>query len=128
MLTLQLTVSIGYYCAVPGMDTVTDVCMAGFYCPGEANITVPDPAGYECPIGYFCLEGVAQPEGCPPGSYQPDIQKDHCINCPAGYFCLSATVPDPEDCPPYHYCPEGVQLLSVIEHVGMGDKESGRGG
>ena len=96
---------------MPGLDAVTDVCMAGYYCPGEANVTVPDPTEFECPIGYYCPENSAQPIGCSPGSYQPETGKDFCINCPAGFYCHSATVPDPTDCPPYHYCPEGEKAL-----------------
>ena len=41
----------GYYCAVPGLSAPTGLCLEGYYCPDEANVTTATPALYICPPG-----------------------------------------------------------------------------
>jgi hypothetical protein len=100
-------------------------CVAGFYCPGGENVTLPliCPAGAycpakvqtftPCPLGYFStstqLTAAAQCSSCPLGKY--------CVNgaiagdCDAGYFCNGAAGsanPSNMKCPAGNYCPAGV--------------------
>ena len=43
----------GSHCANEGLSTATSVCQQGFYCPGPANVSVPDPTEYKCPRGTY---------------------------------------------------------------------------
>ena len=101
--------SAGFYCQNPGLSQPTGPCQPGFYCPGNETISLPDPPNFLCPPGSYCLEGSSQPVGCPAGESQPDAGKWFCTPCPAGYYCLSSTIPDPQPCTPFHYCPQGNQ-------------------
>ncbi|PIK35707.1 hypothetical protein BSL78_27463 [Apostichopus japonicus] len=94
----------GYYCADPGQDSPAGKCWSRFYCPGWAEITVPEPTGYECPEGFYCLNGTGSPYSCEPGTYQPSSGQSECYTCPAGFYCLYNTSV-PEECSPYSYCP-----------------------
>ncbi len=97
----------GYYCSVPGLSYPTGLCDAGFYCPALEDISTPNPTNYTCWAGHYCEVGSGWPVGCPAGTSQPNEGQSYCDNCPAGFYCSSSLVPDPQSCPPYHYCPEG---------------------
>ena len=45
----------GYFCANPGQSSASAFCNQGFYCPGSANVTVPDPLEFICPAGQSLL-------------------------------------------------------------------------
>ena len=71
--------------------TVKIMLVSGFYCP-EGQI-VPDPNGFPCPVGHFCLEGSASPQICPSGTYQDAMRRADCVECPAGFYCDNALEP-----------------------------------
>lgn len=56
--------------------------------------------------------GSSEPEGCPPGTYNPTVGVASCRNCPAGSLC-PGNMTYPGKCPLRHYCPEksGVPTL-----------------
>ena len=62
--------------------------LSGYYCP--EGQTVPDPNGYPCPLGYFCVAGSASPQLCPSGSYQDEMRSSVCKECPPGFYCDNA--------------------------------------
>jgi len=62
---------------------------------------------YQCPVGYFCLEGSAQPSPCTPGTFSTSPGQSSCDPCDAGYYCTSGVSANKIICPPYHYCPTG---------------------
>ena len=62
----------------------------------------------ECPPGQYCEAGRIAPEPCDPGFYQPFVKQvdiESCAKCISGYFCDEEALPEPKDCPAYHYCP-----------------------
>ena len=93
----------GKYCIEDGLTKPSSHCLEGYYCPEQVKTGDPRPTGYQCPRGFYCPNGTAQPKGCRPGTYQPNLQKKDCLPCPAGSYCLSnASVPLP--CPAHRYC------------------------
>ena len=47
------------------------------------------------------------------GESQPDPGQGSCDPCPAGMYCRFYEDPDPQPCPPYHYCP--IATVNPIE-------------
>ena len=44
----------------------------------------------ECPAGYYCPEGTADPIPCPEGTYSPTVglhEVYQCLNCTGGSYC-----------------------------------------
>ncbi len=64
-----------------------------FFCRRSAIEGTPDQGedANECPVGYFCPEGTAEPEQCPPGTYSDQVMlasEDECTNCTKGKVSL----------------------------------------
>ncbi|KAM4702881.1 uncharacterized protein WCC33_011421 [Rhinophrynus dorsalis] len=101
----------GHYCNTPGLIVPAGQCSEGFYC--KLSSTSPhqpfaDHTGGPCPQGYFCPMGSANPQPCPPGTYNPIQRQSACQACIKGFFCLSNTSTlEGKECPPGHYCPAG---------------------
>ena len=96
----------GQYCANSGAIAATGTCSEGYYCPPEAVIRVPTPSAYICPRGYYCGNGTIQPNGCAPGTYQPNQGKTSCDSCPIGHYC-PVNSSTPIACSAHSYCPVG---------------------
>lgn len=94
----------GIYC-VAGRKA--DACVAGYICLESADSPTPkcvdedgndaDPPddcaveAYECPLGYYCVEGTEEPVQCPLGTFTSETgarQKEQCADCRAGYYCV----------------------------------------
>ncbi|XP_033971267.1 zonadhesin-like [Trematomus bernacchii] len=64
-----------------------------------------------CPVGHYCVGGVAVP--CPAGTYGPNegLQRlRDCTICPAGFYCLEGSSRRPTSqflCTQGYYCEEG---------------------
>lgn len=102
----------GYFCATPGLANYSGPCANGSYC--LTNSSTPTP--YNCPPGFQCPEGSAQPKPCPPGTFTNFTSASKCEVCPDGYFCLPLSwteIPAKNISKGYHlclsgfYCPEG---------------------
>ena len=108
-----------------------------------ADAPISDYTLYECPVGYYCLNGTefSTQYACPAGTYNPSTRlerEDQCLDCPAGkycetpgldtwtgdcqagYWCIlasdSATPTDDvtgSECPEGKYCVEG-NVLSIL--------------
>ena len=71
-----LSCTEGYYCQGWGNHLPTAKCNSGFYCPvGQLR---PDPAAYKCLTAHFCISGAANPQPCPSGTYQNEVQQSTC--------------------------------------------------
>jgi hypothetical protein len=60
------------------------LCTSGSYCP--AGSVTP----LECPRGYYCITGIANPEPCRLGTYgnSTSLRRiEDCTPCTPGYFC-----------------------------------------
>ena len=113
----------GFYCEEKTIFP-TKECEAGFYCP--TNITdgisnnligsygskqVPCPAGtytattqtkdisgcLNCTVGFYCLEGTANPIDCPRGYYCPP-KSDTPLPCPLGTYGNQTNLQYKENC------------------------------
>ena len=43
-----------------------------------------------CPIGYYCTNGTAYPQPCPPGTFSTNTRVtsvEGCEDCPRGRYC-----------------------------------------
>ena len=85
-------------------------CPAGYWC----NITgIGGFRGYECPLGYYCLEGQA-PTTCPGGKLRNRVgakTSTDCSPCPARYYCPEGVANvDGIPCRATRYCPQGSAL------------------
>ena len=70
---------------------ITILIDLGYYCPeGQESAT---PGAFPCPVGHFCVEGSANFEICPSGTYQDLTTQGDCIECPAGYYCDNSIEP-----------------------------------
>ncbi|XP_077985306.1 uncharacterized protein LOC144439946 [Glandiceps talaboti] len=103
----------GSYCAIPGLDVVSDDCDAGYYCVHGVNVSAPDNNDYTgegglCPAGFECPKGSTHPQPCLPGTFSLQEGRDQCETCPSGKYCVNMTV-TPIDCPAGHYCPDGTE-------------------
>lgn len=96
----------GKYCNVLASTGPAGICDAGYYCPSSSDIDDPQPTGYLCPRGFYCVAETADPVGCDPGTYQANEGRTSCDLCPKGYYCPQNTS-TPVDCPEYSYCPDG---------------------
>jgi len=84
-------------------------CPAGFEC-GAENLT--SVAGRDCPVGFYCPAGTANPIPCPVGTYSVSIGLQgvgNCTTCPVGRYCdqQNMTVPGTGDCAGGYYCTTG---------------------
>jgi hypothetical protein len=88
----------GRYCDVTGLsDLSAKLCQAGHYCPTGSKVATQ----FICPLGSYCLQGVAEPTGCPERRFcgtlglQTSAGSGECI---AGFYCpvtgLSSAFPD----------------------------------
>ncbi|XP_035857407.1 zonadhesin-like [Sander lucioperca] len=79
--------------------------------PGTYKDTREELECVVCPIGHYCVGGVAVP--CPAGTYGPKegLQRlRDCTICPAGFYCLEGSSLRPTSqflCPQGYYCEEG---------------------
>nr|XP_006821767.1 PREDICTED: uncharacterized protein LOC100369099 [Saccoglossus kowalevskii] len=106
----------GSYCGDNGLSEPTDLCDAGFYCPGGQNVSRPED--YKCPPGHYCEIGSVQPSPCIPGEYQDEWEQSTCKTCPSGFYCdatlqndtfCSHGIQNPQPCPTGHYCVYGTE-------------------
>ena len=95
----------GQNCLDSGLSAPSGLCDAGYYCPHDVATVYPNPQAYPCLAGHRCLEGIADPIPCEPGTYQPNTGQDACLPTPERYF--SADGENLVLCEPGHYCPEG---------------------
>lgn len=77
----------------------------------------------ECPVGYYCPEGMNEPLACPKGTYNTYERSstiDRCLECPAGSACDVTGIASysRKMCPPGYYCEKGV-LVPVACPPGM---------
>lgn len=66
----------------------------------------------ECPVGYYCPEGLNEPLPCPKGTYNTYTKSkdiDRCLECPKGSACDVTGISDYKRkmCPPGYYCEKG---------------------
>ncbi|XP_036928145.1 uncharacterized protein LOC119004899 isoform X4 [Acanthopagrus latus] len=79
--------------------------------PGTYRDTREELACVVCPVGHYCVGGVAVP--CPAGTYglKEGLQRlRDCTICPAGFYCLEGSSQRPTSqflCPQGYYCEEG---------------------
>ena len=112
----------GEYCAGYGNEATDGQCDAGWYCLAGQNVTQPE--GMQCLGGHQCPQGSPQLDPCESGTYQPNVEQDHCLDCPRGKYCdrdeaiaeeqsgvgqPSHGVVTPKDCPAGFYCPLGTE-------------------
>ena len=84
-------------------------CAPGYY--GRANNHITAECSGQCPEGFFCVEGTANPQHCGVGHYNPvsgAASATSCIKCGAGHY---QNMTGQADCKP---CVGGTYL----EHVG----------
>ena len=87
------------------------ISFLGFYCP--PGQTVPNPNDYQCPLGYYCVEGSESPQLCPSGSYQDQGQSSSCKQCPEGFYCDNAVAPVVNYTS--YECPEGKTICQLYQ-------------
>ena len=64
-------------------------CVTGFYCSGSSEEAAPVGKSYGdiCWAGYYCPNGTASPEPCPPGTFL-DVEgmgdESDCVPCSPG--------------------------------------------
>ncbi|KAF7668979.1 hypothetical protein LDENG_00271770 [Lucifuga dentata] len=121
----------GTFCNISGLALPMGPCSPGYYCTGGATQARPTDgeSGSICPPGTFCVEGSAEPEFCPAGTFSsvPGLTSEAgCQPCTAGFYCGGAGLRTPTGpcslgywcppgqtvatallCPPGHFCPEG---------------------
>ncbi|KAI8480901.1 hypothetical protein Bbelb_413740, partial [Branchiostoma belcheri] len=102
----------GKYCQLPGRDSYTGPCAAGYYCESGVNLDKPTGNhtghGAICPAGHYCPEGSAAPLGCPAGQYTELEGQGSCSQCEPGYYCPDNSTSYTDTlCPTGHYCPGG---------------------
>ncbi|XP_030258688.1 zonadhesin isoform X7 [Sparus aurata] len=79
--------------------------------PGTYRDSREELACVVCPVGHYCVGGVAVP--CPAGTYgsKEGLQRlRDCTICPAGFYCLEGSSQRPTSqflCPQGYYCEEG---------------------
>ncbi|PFH31737.1 GCC2 and GCC3 domain-containing protein [Besnoitia besnoiti] len=112
----------GQFCAGTGLAKPSGPCAAGHYCAREA--TERNPSGDldiefcfsaltsgECPVGYYCPEGVLFPVRCPPGTFSDAPGKGEladCRPCTEGFYCGGFALTGVSGpCLPGSYCPAG---------------------
>ncbi|KAK1786529.1 hypothetical protein P4O66_017651 [Electrophorus voltai] len=83
-------------------------------CPPGTHRDGVGPGCHPCPLGHYCVGGVAMQ--CPAGRYGPKegLQRERdCVMCPAGFYCLEGTSRRPGSqflCPQGYYCEEGTAV------------------
>ena len=91
--------SNGYYCAHPGMTSMSGTCAQGFYCLKDGTMihghTTDRPYDHICPVGYYCPAGTSDKIICSGATYQERIGQGSCDQCPPGYWCDTSSK---------HYC------------------------
>ena len=103
----------GHYC--PGGAVIEPylLCSAGFYCRSGAETSTPmeDADAYECPRGYYCVEGTAEPIHCPVGTFSNSTRlrnETDCTSCTPGHYCDSLHQTETTGlCDPGYFCVEG---------------------
>ena len=76
-----------------------ETCPARHYCP-HLNIL-------PCPNGTFCEgDSLFNFSLCQPGTFQPRMKQDQCLDCPLGYFCPDFGMSKPKSCSPGFVCDE----------------------
>ena len=71
----------GHYCEGTGLSAPSGVCSERYYCPSDAMIDSPEPMGYECPAGFYCLNQTATPTACDPGTLIVAMDTSHKNKC-----------------------------------------------
>lgn len=97
----------GMFCETEGLSYPSGNCTEGFYCALGSNSSNP----VMCQAGYYCPTGTPREEPCPPGTFNPDMNKgsiSHCQNCTERYYCpLPAMTEVIFKCMQGYYCPSG---------------------
>lgn len=121
----------GTYCMIGVSTNITSnaldapqICNAGTYCLAATG----SPQGTAlCPAGYFCGQGISNPEPaheghyssrpglvadspCAPGTFSPRNASILCYPCPAGQECINEGMALPTVCPPANFRPAGQQI------------------
>jgi hypothetical protein len=128
----------GRYCPL-GSPNANNICPGGYFCKaGSMNFCFPGASGcdssppaacpngtytgtavglvdssgcLQCPQGYFCGAGSAQPTPCPAGTYgaQPGISTiAGCSPCTPGFACpVSGSAAPTANCSTGYFCPAG---------------------
>eukprot|EP00817_Percolomonadidae_sp_ATCC50343_P003418 CAMPEP_0117418838 /NCGR_PEP_ID=MMETSP0758-20121206/542_1 /TAXON_ID=63605 /ORGANISM="Percolomonas cosmopolitus, Strain AE-1 (ATCC 50343)" /LENGTH=4727 /DNA_ID=CAMNT_0005199587 /DNA_START=68 /DNA_END=14251 /DNA_ORIENTATION=+ len=100
----------GQFCDGVGLVYPTGPCDPGYYCQLGAYTSQPPgpPTGGLCPPGGYCVLGSAQPESCPPGTFNNATGSEsdaECIKCTAGFYCLGSNLPAPTGpCDAGYFC------------------------
>ncbi|XP_071505048.1 uncharacterized protein [Diadema antillarum] len=111
----------GFYCDQEGLEEPVAECAAGYYCRLGSNSSTPtfDTDNDECPVGHYCVQGSAQPQACPPGTYNPSTRREavsECLNCTGGRYCpdygMNTTGPL---CQAGYYCESGADVATFQE-------------
>lgn len=71
-----------------------------------------------CPVGYFCNEGVIEPQPCPPGTFRNSTGAEdvaQCDACPAGFYCPLNGSDISFPCENGTYCPKGTVVPRLCE-------------
>ncbi|XP_039224464.1 multiple epidermal growth factor-like domains protein 6 [Crotalus tigris] len=100
----------GFFCAIPGQNTPSGRCEAGFYCWRRAVSSMPTDGvtGNICPPGTYCPIGSSAPILCPAGTYSNTSglrYQKQCLDCPPGLYCDGTnTVAPTGPCKPGYFC------------------------
>lgn len=101
----------GKYCQGYHLSASSGDCEAGYLCLGKATKPNPDDqdgTGYQCPTGYYCLEGGSATIPCPIGTYNDKSgasSLSYCLACPAGKVCQTLGLSTPTTaCDAGFYC------------------------
>ena len=96
------------------MSTPSGNCDGGYFCPeGSRNSrgATIDFNSHVCPSGSFCPAGSSSPVACPPGTFNPDKNKNkisECLDCPSGSYCENYNMSAPSGlCSAGYYCVSG---------------------
>ncbi len=117
----------GMFCGREGLSYPSGNCTVGFYCASGSNSSNP----VQCQAGHYCPAGTPREEPCPPGTFNPGMNKgsiSDCQNCTEGYYCpLPAMTDVIFKCMQGYYCPSGSIHNDTMECT-LGHRcESGRG-
>ncbi|KAK2153849.1 hypothetical protein LSH36_283g03025, partial [Paralvinella palmiformis] len=110
----------GYYCDQQALTAYSKLCTEGYYCRQYASSATPSQGqdADQCPAGFYCPEGTAEPLKCPLGTYSSNvmlISETQCLNCTPGYYCgdLNLTTLSGQ-CSAGFYCPQGATVANYL--------------
>lgn len=112
----------GKYCERYGLENVTGLCDAGYFCTSGASIKAPTDGitGNICPTGRYCPEGTSVPRLCPLGTYSNRTRNkapNDCVQCEPGQYCADNGLEKPTGpCDAGYYCPGGQNSSHPVEY------------